>query len=109
MLYKKNKIPKAIRQQVWIKYNGKLFENKCHVIWCNNTISVFNYHVGHNIPEVKGGKNDIQNLRPICPNCNLSMSSKYSIDQWNDLCDVKKKSSFCSNFFSSLFSKFCRI
>ena len=103
MKTKKYKIPKAIRQQVWIKYNGKLFENKCHITWCKNIISVFNYHVGHNIPECKGGTTDIMNLRPICPNCNLSMSSQYSIDEWNKLSYTKNKS-FCTKFFHFLFS-----
>ena len=90
----KKKIPKAIRQQVWIKYNGKIFENKCYITWCQNPISVFNFHVGHNIPESKGGGIEIENLRPICPNCNLSMSHLYSIDEWNRICD--KKESFCT-------------
>ena len=90
----KKKIPKAIRQQVWLKYNGKIYENKCTIIWCQNIISVFNFHVGHNIPESKGGGIEIENLRPICPNCNLSMGSMYSIDEWNKICE--KKESFCT-------------
>jgi 5-methylcytosine-specific restriction endonuclease McrA len=90
----KKKIPKAIRQQVWLKYNGKIYENKCTIIWCQNIISVFNFHVGHNVPESKGGGIEIENLRPICPNCNLSMGSMYSIDEWNKICE--KKESFCT-------------
>lgn len=81
----KKNIPKAIRQQVWLKYIGKKFEDKCSIIWCQNIISVFNFHAGHNIPESKGGSIDINNLKPICSNCNLSMSDKYTIDEWNKL------------------------
>jgi 5-methylcytosine-specific restriction endonuclease McrA len=81
----KKNIPKAIRQQVWLKYIGKKFEDKCSIIWCQNIISVFNFHAGHNIPESKGGTIDINNLKPICSNCNLSMSDKYTIDEWNNL------------------------
>jgi 5-methylcytosine-specific restriction endonuclease McrA len=83
--YKKKNIPLAIRQQVWLKYNGKEFCSKCNIIWCKNIISVFSFHVGHVIPESKGGLINIENLRPICSSCNLSMSNKYTIDEWNIL------------------------
>jgi 5-methylcytosine-specific restriction endonuclease McrA len=99
---KKVKIPKAIRQQVWLKYNGSNFDNKCYIKWCTNKITVFNYHVGHNIPESKGGTIEIGNLRPICSNCNLSMSSKFTIDEWNDL--SCKRKSFCNRIFSFFFN-----
>ena len=83
--YKKKNIPLAIRQQVWLKYIGKEFSDKCNIIWCTNTISAFSFHVGHVIPESKGGLLNIENLRPICSTCNLSMSNNYSIDEWNML------------------------
>lgn len=88
---KKETIPKAIKQQVWLKYIGKKFEDKCTIVWCENIITVFNYHTGHNIPESKGGSIDISNLRPICSNCNLSMNDTYSIDEWNILGISQKK------------------
>jgi 5-methylcytosine-specific restriction endonuclease McrA len=83
--YKKKAIPKAMREQVWIKNMGKVYKGKCIVNWCKNEIDVFNYHVGHNIPEVKGGKTDLTNLKPICSKCNLSMSKNYTIDEWTEL------------------------
>jgi hypothetical protein len=49
--YKKKPIPKALREQVWVHYMGKVYKGKCHINWCGNEIDVFNYHVGHNIPE----------------------------------------------------------
>ena len=64
--YKKQKIPKALREQVWMHHFGENFKHKCYVDWCNNYINVFDYHVGHNIPESKGGKLNIKNLKPIC-------------------------------------------
>jgi 5-methylcytosine-specific restriction endonuclease McrA len=79
----KQKIPKALREQVWIHYLGTTFETKCTVSWCKNQINTFNYHVGHDQPESKGGTLAITNLRPICARCNLSMGSTYTIQEWN--------------------------
>ena len=90
--YKKKSIPKAIKDQVWIKYNGYNFEAKCNVSWCINVISAFNFHAGHNIPESKGGQISIENLRPICSTCNSSMKDNYTIDEWNNMGWSKIKS-----------------
>lgn len=73
--YKKSNIPKAIREQVWIKNFGKKFEHKCYINWCSNKINVFDFHVGHDIPESEGGELAVSNLKPICSRCNLSMSN----------------------------------
>ena len=75
--YKKANIPKAIREQVWLQTLGKVYESKCYISWCDNNIDVFNFHVGHNKPESRGGKLNINNLRPICSRCNHSMSNNY--------------------------------
>ena len=97
--YKKKKIPKALREQVWTKYFGKYFEHKCYVDWCQNKISVFNYHVGHDIPESKGGTLEITNLKPICSRCNLSMSNDYTIKEWIKMGKRKKRCwGFCIFF-----------
>ena len=80
---KKANIPKALREQVWITNVGNKFEIKCMVIWCQNTMNVFDYHVGHNIPESRGGATNINNLKPICARCNLSMGNYYSIEEWS--------------------------
>ena len=62
---KKETIPKRIRELVWTTHNTEVFSNKCYVSWCNNIINVFNFQVGHDIPESKGGTLDIDNLKPI--------------------------------------------
>jgi len=80
--YTKTKIPKAVREQVWLRYFGKTYEHSCHIQWCQNTISVFDFHAGHDIPESKGGTMEVENLRPICARCNLSMSDNYTIQEW---------------------------
>jgi 5-methylcytosine-specific restriction endonuclease McrA len=79
----KTKIPKALREQIWLVHVGPKFQNKCKVTWCTNTMNVFDFQSGHNIPESKGGKTDVDNLIPICSRCNLSMGSQYTIDEWN--------------------------
>lgn len=78
-------LPKRIREVVWNTYNGETYSSKCYVPWCNNIINVFNYQVGHDIPESKGGTYNIGNLRPICSNCNLSMGNKWTIQEWGKL------------------------
>ena len=83
--YKKQKIPVALREQVWIHCMGHSFEGKCPVTWCQNTITVFNFQSGHNIPESKGGKTDLDNLIPLCSRCNLSMGNDYTIDEWSKI------------------------
>ena len=84
----KETIPKRIRELVWTTNNNETFSHKCYVSWCDNNINVFNFQVGHDIPESKGGTLDIDNLKPICSNCNLSMSNKYTITEWSKLIDI---------------------
>lgn len=81
--YEKATIPKALREQVWIKTMGRVFEKKCPVSWCSNQITVFNFQSGHCVPESKGGATTIDNLTPICDRCNLSMGSQYTITEWS--------------------------
>lgn len=90
----KKKIPKALREQVWLKNFGKVFQHKCYISWCENIITVFDFQCGHNISESKGGSTTIDNLLPICSRCNLSMNNKYSIDEWEKF-NNKNKGCLC--------------
>jgi len=81
----KDTIPKALREQVWLTHVGKKYESKCVIRWCKNTITVFDFQSGHNVPESKGGATDLSNLRPICSRCNSSMNDNYTIDEWIQL------------------------
>ena len=87
----KKKIPKAVREQVWLAVNKTKFYASCYIPWCKNKISVFDFTVGHNIPESKGGTLCIDNLKPICARCNTSMGNKYTIDEWIDTYKHSKK------------------
>jgi len=96
----KKTIPKALKEQVWLKWCGRNFEAKCLVKWCANKITVFDWEAGHNIPESKGGETTLDNLIPICSRCNKSMSNNYTIEEWNKLgkeirFDVGVRKCFC--------------
>lgn len=82
-IYQKKKIPKKLKEEVWITNFGKKYTSKCYIIWCSNNINVFNFHVGHDVPESRGGTVDINNLKPICDRCNLSMGNSNTIKEWN--------------------------
>jgi 5-methylcytosine-specific restriction endonuclease McrA len=71
-----NKIPQSLRKQTWFQNIGeKIGSTNC--ICCNiNIISQLNFEAGHIQPKSKGGTNTIDNLLPICGDCNRSMSSQ---------------------------------
>jgi len=70
--YKKETIPKTVRNCLWINYFKESREGKC--CCCKReTISIGNFHAGHIIAESNGGKTSLDNLRPICMLCNTSM------------------------------------
>jgi len=79
---RKKKIPKALREALWIFFHKGQFEAKCHTNWCPNRITAYDFQAGHNIPESKGGATTLENLVPICQRCNLSMSNIYTFDEW---------------------------
>jgi hypothetical protein len=81
---KKKQIPSTIKRLVWNKYIGEnIGKNKCYC--CKLTdITQLSFHCGHVISEHNGGKIDIDNLRPICQNCNSSMGTKNMDDFINE-------------------------
>lgn len=88
---KKSAIPKHVKKQVWMIHCGKTFNHKCIISWCQTIMDVFDFHVGHNIPESKGGAATLENLRPICSGCNLGMGDRYTIDEWERTFTKEKK------------------
>jgi hypothetical protein len=73
---RRKNIPKHIKTLVWNKYIGReTVEAKC--LSCKQEkIDMRNFHCGHVLAEAKGGDLTINNLRPICAPCNLSMGTK---------------------------------
>jgi 5-methylcytosine-specific restriction endonuclease McrA len=79
--YKKKSIPKSLKKKVWDKWIGpNIGRTKC--ICCKHEeIRQIEFHCGHIIAEVNGGETNVDNLRPICAQCNLSMGSM-SMDEF---------------------------
>jgi 5-methylcytosine-specific restriction endonuclease McrA len=89
--YKKKQIPKALREQVWIAKMGKCFTGPCLISWCTNEMTCFSFDCGHNIPESKNGPTNVENLIPICRNCNLGMGNRLTIEEWQKKYETPKK------------------
>jgi hypothetical protein len=73
---KKQRIPHALKIACWNKNIGeKIGQSKCFC--CKITkIEQLNFHAGHIISEANGGILHIDNILPICKNCNLSMNTQ---------------------------------
>ena len=65
------RITKKLRKDLWKKHFSEAREGLCYC--CNDPINEDNYQVGHVISRVKGGDTKIDNLKPICIQCNQDM------------------------------------
>ena len=72
----KSKISKKLKDEVWKTYYDNKEKTKCPIIECSNIISKNSFHTGHIISEKNGGTLDIDNLHPICSECNMKMGCK---------------------------------
>jgi len=84
-MLKKKTISKKLKEEIWIQHFGEIFSAKCPISWCSHKITVFCFEAGHNIPESKGGRTAIDNLIPICGDCNRAMGDRYTIDEFSAL------------------------
>ena len=73
----RKKIPNALRQAVWHD-----FAKDSEVCFCckREKISNANFECGHIVSVRDGGLDTIQNLRPICSQCNRSMGTKNMLE-----------------------------
>jgi hypothetical protein len=76
---RKERIPNHVKEEVWKRYGGP-------VCWCcqKQPITAQNKHYGHIQAEKNGGKAIVENLRPVCPSCNLRMRTKNMYDFMSD-------------------------
>ena len=78
--YKKVQIPKTIKKMVWNLYVGSTVAETACLCCQQETITMLQFHCGHVVPESKGGLNTLENLRPICGPCNMSMGTQHMKD-----------------------------
>jgi hypothetical protein len=76
----KPKIPQKVRIETWNKYIGPdIAQHKC--LCCKkSTIKMVDFECGHVKSYATGGSQEIDNLRPICRQCNGSMGTTNMID-----------------------------
>ena len=72
---KKKAVPKVVKDLSWNKWIGEdIARTKC--LCCGvNEIKMSSFHCGHVLAVVNGGTTTVDNLRPICAACNLSMGT----------------------------------
>ena len=72
----KKTIPKILKDLTWQTWVGDhISKTKC--LCCGiNDIKMNSFHCGHVISEADGGPTTVENLRPICATCNLSMRTQ---------------------------------
>jgi hypothetical protein len=72
----KKRIPKILKDLTWQKWIGdEVAKTKC--LCCGvNDIKMNSFHCGHVISEADGGPTTVENLRPVCATCNLSMRTQ---------------------------------
>jgi 5-methylcytosine-specific restriction endonuclease McrA len=86
---KSKKIPSAVRKIVWNTYIGKdNTTGKC-LVCSSEDISHTNFECGHVKSRVNGGDVTVDNLRPICGNCNKSIGGN-DMDEFMDKFKIKK-------------------
>ena len=73
---KKKAIPKVMKDLCWSKYVGDTI-GKTPCMCCEtNQIKMNDFQCGHVIAEANGGTITVDNLRPICKACNVSMGTE---------------------------------
>jgi len=69
-------IPPRIRNGVWSRYHNEKITGYCYS--CGIKIQRYNagWHCSHVIARSKGGETTVDNMRPCCSTCNLSMGDQ---------------------------------
>ncbi len=68
-------IPISTKNKVWREWCGNSLDSQCFC--CLGNISYEKWHCGHILSHAHGGTMEPDNLRPICKECNLKMSSMH--------------------------------
>ncbi len=65
-----------LRQRVW----GDPTKGTQPCFCCGATILQMEFHCGHVTPVCRGGPTTLDNLRPVCPKCNINMGTANLLD-----------------------------
>jgi len=97
---KKKSIPKVLKDHTWTKWIGDdIAKTKC--MCCElNEIKMNSFHCGHVIAEADGGSTSVENLRPICSACNLSMKTE-NMEDFKKRCGYGKMESLTATIPAS--------
>jgi transposase-like protein len=66
-------ISEQLRTAVWVREFGEASVAKCPVCKLSDLSSPAGFQCGHIVAHAEGGKETIENLRPVCRDCNLGM------------------------------------
>ena len=69
---KRENIPKCVRNALWINFFKDKRNGICQCCM-REQITIGNFHVGHIVAEINGGRTALDNLSPLCMLCNTSM------------------------------------
>lgn len=73
---KKKGVPKKVKDDAWTKHVGGNRNDALCICCRTTTITTFDFHAGHVIAEANGGPATVENIRPVCSACNLSMGKR---------------------------------
>ena len=77
------KITEDLRKAVWSKRNGEYVSGKCYS--CSKSITFGKFECGHIIAWSQGGKTELNNLEPICKQCNVKSQDKNLLEYKSSL------------------------
>ena len=73
---KKETFPDWFKSRIWRNYNGSLEKVMCPIC-SENCIEPNSFSAGHILPESKGGMMCLENIMPICGDCNSQMGARH--------------------------------
>ena len=104
-MYHKKYIPRSLKRSVWDKHIGPhVGLTKC--LCCKHqSIRQIEFHCAHIISEKNGGTTTLNNLIPICAQCNTSMRTQNLNDFKNKYFNKNKKQTKKIKKIHSFYSK----
>jgi hypothetical protein len=112
---KRKNIPKIIKNKVWdLCFGEDKGTGNCYV--CQQKITSKCYDCGHVIASAKGGSDNVDNLKPVCHECNISMGTmnmndfkKYIEENLKSKNDKVIEKEVKSDTFSDSFRKYIEL